>query len=91
MASDLDHITEAQFFHPKDFIGDADRIQAMKGWRRLFVSAFSVRGQLPASEPVPWRPSTSQALLQQAVEEVAMAVDAEYVKIMEYRPATQRT
>jgi two-component system, sensor histidine kinase PdtaS len=30
-----------------------------------------------------------QALLQQAVEEVAMAVDAEYVKIMEYRPATQ--
>ena len=28
------------------------------------------------------------ALLQYAVEEVAMAVDAEYVKIMEYRPAT---
>jgi two-component sensor histidine kinase len=30
-----------------------------------------------------------QALLQYAVEEVAMAVDAEYVKILEYRPATQ--
>jgi two-component system, sensor histidine kinase PdtaS len=30
-----------------------------------------------------------EALLQYAVEEVAMAVDAEYVKIMEYRPATQ--
>jgi two-component system, sensor histidine kinase PdtaS len=29
------------------------------------------------------------ALLQYAVEEVAMAVDAEYVKILEYRPATQ--
>lgn len=28
------------------------------------------------------------ALLQYAVEEVAVAVDAEYVKIMEYRPAT---
>jgi two-component system, sensor histidine kinase PdtaS len=30
-----------------------------------------------------------QALLQYAVEEVAVVVDAEYVKIMEYRPATQ--
>ena len=30
-----------------------------------------------------------QALIQYAVEEVAMAVDAQYVKIMEYRPATQ--
>jgi two-component system, sensor histidine kinase PdtaS len=30
-----------------------------------------------------------QALLQYAVEEVAMAVDAEYVKILEYRTATQ--